>query len=273
MMTIQLLVSVRNSQEAMIAADGGADIIDVKEPDSGSLGFAGAATIRDVVDAVADRVPVSAALGECLDWSTGDMAIDTLRFDGKRRSLSYVKLGLAGLLSTTAGDLWVDEWLGTRRRFDSCLFSRKVAERCMGSRSEEQLEAAAPCAVAADQPRPGWVAVAYADHEQAGSPPWCDVLQAAQSSNCEILLIDTHGKDGLTTLDWLSESELVEIQKRCHRSQLKFALAGQLNRTHLPIIKRIQPDVFAVRGAVCDGLDRCSTVSTDKVKALKTALQ
>jgi len=115
------------------------------------------------------------------------------------------------------------------------------------------------------------VAVAYADHERAGSPPWREVLDSAQSSNCEILLIDTHGKDGLSTLDWLSESELVDIRQRCHHSQLSFALAGQLNRTHLPIIKRIQPDVFAVRGAVCDGLDRCSTVSVDKVRALKMA--
>lgn len=69
-MTIQLLVSVRNAEEAVQAADSGADIIDVKEPEFGSLGFAGGATIREVVDAVAGRIPVSAALGECLDWTT-----------------------------------------------------------------------------------------------------------------------------------------------------------------------------------------------------------
>ena len=54
-MTIQLLVSVRNAEEAVQAADSGADIIDVKEPEFGSLGFAGGATIREVVDAVAGR--------------------------------------------------------------------------------------------------------------------------------------------------------------------------------------------------------------------------
>ncbi|MCP4788264.1 MAG: hypothetical protein GY903_09355 [Fuerstiella sp.] len=272
-MTIQLLVSVRNSQEAEIATDGGADIIDVKEPDSGSLGFAGAVAIREVVDVVDNRVPVSAALGECLDWSTGTTAIDVLRFDGMQHALSFVKLGLAGMHSAAAHGLWVDEWLGTRRAFDTSVFGRTVAERFVGSQSEAQLVVAAPSAIEMEQPQPSWVAVAYADHKQAGSPPWRDVLTAAQSSSCEILLIDTHGKGGLPTLDWLSESELAEIRQRCHRSQLKFALAGQLNQTHLPIIKRIQPDVFAVRGAVCDGLDRRSTISAGKVKALKTALQ
>ncbi len=271
-MTIRLLVSVRNAQEAVIATDGGADIIDVKEPGFGSLGFAGAATIREVVDAVADRVPVSAALGECLDWSSGIKAIEALQFDGMQHALAFVKLGLAGLLPATAHGLWVDEWLGTRREFESSLPGHATGTHRDLSQSEARSMTADTCAVAAEQSEPNWVAVAYADHEQAGSPPWRDVLQAAQSSKCEFLLIDTHGKDGQSTLDWLSESELVEIQQRCHRSQLAFALAGQQNRTHLPIIKRIQPDVFAVRGAVCDGLDRCSTISADKVKALKSAL-
>jgi (5-formylfuran-3-yl)methyl phosphate synthase len=271
-MTIQLLVSVRNAQEAVIAADSGADIVDVKEPDRGSLGFAGAATVRDVVDAVADRMPVSAALGECLDWSMENRDMNALRFDGMEQSLSFVKMGLARLHSTAAGNEWVSRWIENRAEFDSCLRSETVVGSADNSRSAAQPMAAASCDIGSQRRGPDWVAVAYADHERAGAPPWREVLEAAQSSGCAFLLIDTYGKDGSNTLDWLSQSELVNVRQHCRRSQLSFALAGQLNQAHLPTIRLIQPDILAVRGAVCDGLDRCSTVSAEKVGQLKTAL-
>lgn len=60
----RLLVSVRNVQEARAALDGGADIIDVKEPDRGALGRADDAVIDKIITAVNGRAPVSAAMGE-----------------------------------------------------------------------------------------------------------------------------------------------------------------------------------------------------------------
>ena len=62
-----LLVSVRSAAEALAALAGGADVIDVKEPNQGSLGAADDDTISAVVRAVAGRAPVSAALGELVD--------------------------------------------------------------------------------------------------------------------------------------------------------------------------------------------------------------
>lgn len=63
----RLLVSVRDVDEAQAALDGGADIVDIKEPDSGSLGKADDAVIADILKRVADRAPVSAALGELIE--------------------------------------------------------------------------------------------------------------------------------------------------------------------------------------------------------------
>lgn len=60
----QLLVSVRSVEEARTALEAGADIIDVKEPNAGSLGAAPSQVIKDIVTAVAGRAPVSMALGE-----------------------------------------------------------------------------------------------------------------------------------------------------------------------------------------------------------------
>lgn len=66
-MKSRLLVSVRSREEARLALDGGADLIDVKEPAHGSLGRAGDDVISAVIEEVAASRPVSAALGELID--------------------------------------------------------------------------------------------------------------------------------------------------------------------------------------------------------------
>ena len=96
----RLLVSVRNATEALAALDGGAGWIDVKEPARGALGAADPATIASVVRAVADRCPVSAALGE-LDSHTPEMARQI------PRGVSLVKVGLAGCGPRND---WRDAW-------------------------------------------------------------------------------------------------------------------------------------------------------------------
>jgi (5-formylfuran-3-yl)methyl phosphate synthase len=88
-MTPKLLVSVRSAAEAEEALAGGADLIDVKEPNLGSLGRASDAVVAEVVKLVAGRVPTSAALGELRDWD-GTMPA----------GVDFVKAGLAGLART-----------------------------------------------------------------------------------------------------------------------------------------------------------------------------
>jgi uncharacterized protein (UPF0264 family) len=85
-----LIVSVRNAEEALLALEGGASLIDVKEPSRGSLGRADEAVIEAVLEAVGGRVPVSAAMGELVD-SPGVPACLS--------RLAFVKWGLAGLLA------------------------------------------------------------------------------------------------------------------------------------------------------------------------------
>lgn len=98
-----LLVSVRDATEALAALDGGADLIDVKEPNSGPLGRADAETIAAVVQAVAGRVPVSAALGELMESQP----------TGVPEGLAFVKWGLRGL----GGSRWQDRL--PRKSWDS----------------------------------------------------------------------------------------------------------------------------------------------------------
>jgi (5-formylfuran-3-yl)methyl phosphate synthase len=95
----RLLLSVRSADEAEIACTAGADLIDVKEPDRGPLGAADGSVITDVTRRVAERVPISVALGELVDGVTLDPQLG--------RRVQYAKFGLAGAARL---DDWVACW-------------------------------------------------------------------------------------------------------------------------------------------------------------------
>ncbi len=64
---IRLLVSVRNVDEALLVAEGGADFIDLKEPARGALGGLPESTIRAIVQDLREHgstLPISATIGD-----------------------------------------------------------------------------------------------------------------------------------------------------------------------------------------------------------------
>ncbi len=95
----KLLISVRSADEARIATSGGADIIDVKEPNRGSLGKADVRVWREVVRQVSDVVPVSVALGE-------------LRHEAppKPASLNGIQFAKIGLAECATFANWHKHW-------------------------------------------------------------------------------------------------------------------------------------------------------------------
>jgi uncharacterized protein (UPF0264 family) len=99
----RLLVSVRDRAEALTALEAGADLLDIKEPLRGSLGGAEAETIIKITQAVAGRIPISAAFGELADWN-GTLG-DT--FDEAARRIDLAKIGLANCAPPLD---WQDRW-------------------------------------------------------------------------------------------------------------------------------------------------------------------
>ena len=85
----RLLVSVRNATEAQIAVDEGVQLVDVKEPRSGSLGAAPAESIRQVADICCGQtILLSVALGELLETPQVYLPENVLP--------AFVKCGLSG---------------------------------------------------------------------------------------------------------------------------------------------------------------------------------
>ena len=91
----RMLVSVRSVTEALIAAEGGADFIDLKEPNFGALGGLPVETIAAVVAALRARriaLPVSATIG---DLPMSELAAIMARVRAVAAcGVNYVKVGI-----------------------------------------------------------------------------------------------------------------------------------------------------------------------------------
>jgi (5-formylfuran-3-yl)methyl phosphate synthase len=237
----QLLVSVRNAVEAIAAIEGLADIVDVKEPAHGSLGCAIPEIIGKVAAAVRSQrdaaLPLSLALGELAEWRDGNKT--PLRDAISTAQPQFLKLGLSGAGSLQNSDPWIGEWQGVR----DAISGPHV-----------------------------WVAVAYADHENADSPTAESVLQAAIETKCGILLIDTYAKNGTSLLDHLTLNQLFAIRQATARHGLKLALAGRVTLSSLSPLVSIQADIIAVRSAVCENGDRTSSISRELVSEFRVAV-
>jgi uncharacterized protein (UPF0264 family) len=250
-----LLVSVRSPEEAEAAIAGGADIIDIKEPMNGSLGRATDETILAVLERVAGRHPVSAALGELID----DLPV----FHDPR--LAFVKWGLAGC--------------GTS--FLRSPFSVLGSSFVYGSNDEPRTENwRTKLEVALARPgNPRTVLVAYADWQCAQAPPLEDVVTRACQEPGNVLLIDTHckgpgkqRKNRPTLLDWLPLDEIRSVCRRCRAGGVRVALAGSLDFATIMRLRPVDPDWFAVRGAVCADGNRQGTIDAGTVRRLACCL-
>jgi (5-formylfuran-3-yl)methyl phosphate synthase len=229
----KLLVSVRSKAEALSAVAGGAAIVDVKEPNNGSLGRAPFEVWREVRAVVPQTIPVSVALGELGDWLGVD-AVDLPT--GAWSGLAYCKLGLS-----CAPPDWIDLWRERRQR---------LAES--GSVS------------------PAWVAVVYIDWQAARSPAPDAVIDAAGTiDECDGVLFDTWDKSrgsGIS-LTWKRAVERVRDSGRF------VAVAGSLDVDAIGRLAPLAPDIFAVRGAACAGGDRLAPIDPDRVAVLARAAE
>jgi uncharacterized protein (UPF0264 family) len=234
---MRLLVSVRSALEVMPALEGGADIIDAKEPANGSLGPVTQATLLAIARRVPDERGLSIALGDLTNPGQVRDAIERSRPEA-RAGVTFVKLGFAGLSSPAAISLLLTEAV-------------KVSGAVPGVRV---------------------VAVAYADHARAGAASPSDIASIASDAGVTGVLLDTFIKDGRDLLSWVSPPELDGWVAQMREKRLLAALAGSLRRQAFEAACAAQPDIVGVRGAACLG-GRSGRVDRDRVRRLKALME
>ncbi len=237
----QLLVSVRNAEEARAASAGGCELIDVKEPSRGSLGMADEMAISGVIEfAIHEQIglPISCALGEVLDWTGSIPSISS--------EVSFVKLGLAGLGTQQN---WETVWRSTRMAFNQS--------------SGYNLN---------------WIAVAYADWRLARAPAPSEIVDAirktqVEEDRCVGVLVDTFSKSEKRLFDWFGVDELSEFLQSVRQLGLLTAVAGRLSVAEIPNLARVQPDIIAIRSAACLNSERNAAVSEIAVRHFRNAVR
>jgi (5-formylfuran-3-yl)methyl phosphate synthase len=227
-----LLVSVRSAAEAVAAHTGGADVIDVKEPNRGPLGAADPNTMAEILRVAAGRVLVTAAAGELLDTGPGGA---TRIVESLPNGISLYKIGLHGCRDVPGWDK---------------LWSQAVA------RGRAQVNPAGP------------VAVVYADWLTARAPAPLEVLRIAIEIGCPALLIDTWDKCAGNLFEHWSLGQLNRFIAQVRSRHMAVVLAGSLSGSRLTAAARLAPDLVAVRAAACEN-GRGGTIVAERVAALK----
>ena len=229
---MQLLVSAANAADARAALDGGADIIDAKEPAAGALGAVSPATLRAIHQAIAGRRPLSAALGEAAD----EREVERDARAAATLGAAYVKFGFAGV--------------------------RDV------ERATALLAAAARGAATGGETRV--IAVAYADAGRVGALAPSAVVESAAAAGVHGVLLDTARKDGPALLALDGRDAVARWVREGRDASLLVALAGRLALADLAAVRDLGADVAGVRGAACVG-GRGGRVSASLVRGLRAA--
>lgn len=230
---MQLLISVVNEEEAKSAVDGGADIVDVKNPLEGALGANFPHVIRRVRQCVPPGLPVSAAIGDAPD-KPGATALAAL--GAAVCGVQYVKVGLYGTKEPRQAVFLLKEVCRAAREYDSGI---KI------------------------------IAVAYADAHKIGSLPALKSPSVASEAGADGCMLDTAVKGGGSLFSHLGDDELRNFVKNCHNAGLLCALAGSLGEADIPHVSKIGPDIIGFRTAACLGDRIKGVVERQRVKRLR----
>jgi uncharacterized protein (UPF0264 family) len=238
----RLLVSVSDAEEARAAIEGGADIIDAKDPHHGALGPVSLAELASIRRAVGPGPLLTAALGDAAEdsglWTLGSGSATGCLESAAR---SYAQAGAA-----------------------------LVKVGCVGKPAAVGAFLAAAVRGAA-RANAGVVAVAYADANGAAIETLYTMLDLARAAGARGVLVDTADKSGPGLPSLVAPACLMEWVSRVRAAGLLAAVAGSLSLVDLPVVASCGADVVGVRGAACDG-GRLGRVTAQRVASLSELL-
>ncbi len=230
---MKVLISVTSLKESKIAADAGADILDIKNPNEGSLG----AQLPWIVSEIANEfkgsgILCSATLGD-LPFKPGTAALAA--YGAASCGAKYIKSGLYGI-----------------RNHREAFLMMKSIKRAVRMISTDALV----------------VASGYADYKRFGGISYNEIISASSDAGADVVMVDTAIKDGKNLFDAMFHWQIEDFINDVHDAGMLAAIAGSIKFEHLGILSDLNPDIIGVRGAVCDNADRTSGIVHQRVTDL-----
>ncbi len=233
-----LLISPINAEEALESIEGGADIVDVKNPKEGSLGANFPWVIKNIREITPEGMHVSATLGD-VPYKPGTVSLAAA--GAVVSGADYIKVGLYGT-----------------KNYDEAL---EVMENVVKSVREFDEDALV-------------VASGYADAHRVGAVDPMEIPRVAADAGADLAMVDTAVKDGKTLFDFMDVEKLQKFNDTIHEYGLKSALAGSVKKDQLKLLHDIGCDVVGIRGAACTGGDRNNgRIDRTAVKELKDMIE
>jgi len=194
-------------------------------------------TLAEILARVPSDCPFSLALGDLANPEDAITAITSVTLP-VRTAPTYLKLGFAGVRSP------------------------EMVTRVLATAVATLGDSGSPALV---------VAVAYADAVRAGTLTPDLIGRRAQGAGASGLLLDTHTKDGMGLLEWISPPALGAWVAGARDQGLLTAVAGSLTLENLETVLASGADVVGVRGAACQG-GRRGEVRAGRVLGLRQRL-
>ncbi len=225
---MKLLISPTNEEEASEAIAGGADIIDVKNPQEGAFGANFPWVIKRIREITPKHIQVSCTLGEIPNLP-GSISLAAL--GAASLGVDYIKVGLYGLKTPKEATYLLQN-------------VNKAAKEC--------------------NPKIKVVATGYADAERTGAIEPLLIPEIAFKAQVDVAMIDTAVKDGKSIFTFLTVKQLEKFVDSAHNLGLEAALAGSLRKQDLPVVYALGADIAGLRGAACKKNDRVKGQITKK---------
>jgi uncharacterized protein (UPF0264 family) len=209
-----------NEKEAAQAIAGGADIVDVKNPNEGPLGANFPWVIRRIKQITPPNIQVSCTIGEVPNLP-GSMSLAAL--GAASIGVDYIKVGLYGFQTEQEAIVLLDS-------------VNRAAKEC--------------------NPNVKVVAAGYGDAQRVGALDPLQIPEVAFKAHVDVAMLDTAVKDGKNLFAFLSSEKIKRFVDYSHYLGLQVALAGSLRKEDLPVVASFGADFAGVRGAACIGGDR-----------------
>jgi uncharacterized protein (UPF0264 family) len=216
----------------MPAIEGGADIIDLKNPNEGSLGASFPWLIKKIRN-YSNDFTLSVAIGDMPNLpGTAALAASGAAMCGA----DIVKVGLLGPNS-----------------FDEGVTLLKSVVKATKDINQNILV----------------VGAGYADFKLFNGINSIDIPAICNSAGADVAMLDTYIKDGRKLFHFIDSKQLREFVNKVHEYDLLAALAGSIEPKDIKTLHGLGTDVIGFRSAVCSESDRRNGIlEVNRVKGI-----